>query len=94
MKDVATALGEFKCNHGEDVTDTGIKHLEVMVEALDNIHSTGTKQVGRISKVKYLTKAYGLTQTVDRKRKADNTMAKVRNNGVVCRLREFVTKYK
>ena len=31
VKNVGTVLGEFKCNHGEDVSDAGIKHLEVMV---------------------------------------------------------------
>ena len=49
---MTTALGGFKRDHGEDVADTGIKHLEVMVEVLGNIHSAGTKQVGRIIKVK------------------------------------------
>ena len=94
VKKVGTALGEFKCNHGADVDERGIKHLEVMMEALEHIHSAGTKQVGKISKVKYLTKAYKLTQTADRKRKAEDPMAKVRNKGAVCELREFVTKCK
>ena len=27
VKIVGTVLGEFKCNHGESVSDAGIKHL-------------------------------------------------------------------
>ena len=46
VQNVSTALGEFKCNHGADVAYAGIKHLEVMMEALEFIHSAGTKKFG------------------------------------------------
>ena len=42
LKKVGTALGEFKCNHGADVDERGIKHLKVMMEALEHIHSGET----------------------------------------------------
>jgi hypothetical protein len=93
VKDVSTALGQFKCNHGKDVADAGIKHLEVMMEALDWIQLAGTKQVGRISKVKYLSRAYELTRTAEKKRKADDPMTMVRRRAV-CGLREFVRSCK
>jgi hypothetical protein len=74
VKGVDTALGQFKCNHGKDVTDAGIKHLEVMMEALDNIHLAGIKQVGRISKAKYLNKAHDLARTMGNKRKGRRSL--------------------
>ena len=42
VKNVGIALVEFKTNHGKDVSEAGIKNLEVMVEFLEFICSVGT----------------------------------------------------
>ena len=83
VKDAGTALGKFKRNHNKDVADAGIKHLEVMMEELDWIELVGTKQVGRMSKVVYLSKANHLTRAAEKKRKDNNPMTSAREAGVV-----------
>ena len=92
VKNVSTALVEFKCQH-DYVNDAGIKHLEVMMESLECIYDAARKQVGKISTVKYLKRAYDLSTTADRKRKAEDPMLIIRS-GAVYGLRKFVKKYK
>ena len=78
LKNVGTALGEFKCNHGKYVSVTGIKHLEVMVQSLELIYSAGTKQVGKISSVKCLLRAFKLKGNAIKNRNAKDPMHAVR----------------
>ena len=58
VKNVSAALEEFKEDH-KYVNDMGNKHLEVMIESLGWIYSTGRTQVGQISTVKYLNPPRG-----------------------------------
>ena len=92
VKHVSAALVEFKEDQ-DNVNDKGNKHLEVMIESLDLIYSTGQKQVGKISKVKYLKKAYNLSKNADRKRKAEDPMLIIRS-GAVYGLKKFLKKCK
>ena len=93
LKNVGTALGEFKCNHGKYVSVTGIKHLEVMVQSLELIYSAGTKQVAKISSVKYLPRAYKLKETAIKRKNAKDPMH-VALRGAVSGLRGFVRRCK
>ena len=89
VKNVGIALVEFKTNHGKDVSEGGIKNLEVMVESLEFIYSAGTSQIGKVSLVKYLTRAYGLMRNTAKKRKSEDPMQIVRA-GAMHGLRKFV----
>ena len=89
FKNVSTELVGFKCQH-DYVNDAGIKHLEVMVESLECIYDAARKKVGKISTVKYLKRAYDLSTTSDRRRKAEDPMLIINSSaaddehGVLC----------
>jgi hypothetical protein len=90
---VSTALGEFKSTHHMDISDTGIKHLEVMEHSLQLIYSAGMKQVGIVSTVKHSHKSYILNWNADKKRKKENPMEIVPRQAVHG-LREFAKRFK
>ena len=73
--------------------DSGIKNLEVMMESLERIYSAGQKQVGKISTVGFLKKAYGLKKSAEKKRKSEDPMLSVRG-GAVSGLKTFVKNCK
>ena len=64
-----------------------------MMESLECIYDAARKQVGKISTVKYLKRAYDLSTTADSKRKLEDPMLIIRS-GAVYGLRKFVKKYK
>lgn len=57
VKNVSTALGQFKSTKGEKISYADNKHSEMMVESLELIYSSGRHQVGKTSTVKYLQKS-------------------------------------
>ena len=54
--------------------------MDVIIESLEWVHSLGSRQVGKISKVKYLNKSYSRVQTAERQRKADDPMHTTRGD--------------
>jgi len=93
MKNVSTALGEFKSTHHMHISETAIKHLEVMEHSLRLIYSAGMKQTGIVSSVKHLQKSFILKRNADKKRKTEDPMERLPRLAVHG-LREFAKRMK
>jgi hypothetical protein len=93
VKNVSTALGEFMSTHHMDISETGIKHLEVMEHSLRLIYSAGMKQTGIVSSVKHLQKSFILKRNADKKRKTEDPMERLPRLAVHG-LREFAKRMK
>ena len=87
------ALCDFQTTHASILPDAGVKHLDVIKEALDLVVQPARSEVVKISRVKYLRAAHDKYNAAGRKRDRDDPMRKI-GGGAVYGLREIIKRCK